>query len=614
MCGIVAYIGKKNATPILINGLKRLLYRGYDSFGFAVMNEKNDINYFKKPGRLDEEEKSLSQLELKGNLGEAHSRWSTHGPPTEANAHPHPDCKKEIFLVHNGIIENYATLKEWLKERGHEFRSDTDSEVLSHLIEEHYNGDLLKAVQKALSLVEGTYGLGIISKHEPDTLIGARKGSPLAVGVVKNGEYILASDPAAIIEHTKKVVYLDDGEVVKLTRSSMRITNLENKKVQKQAQEIQWDLEQIEKAGFDHFMLKEIFEQPETIANAIRGRALVNENRIQLGGIQDWLDFLTNIDRAVFLACGTSWHACLIGEYLFEHIAGIPAETEYASEFRYKSAPIHKNTAYFVISQSGETADTLESLHKIKKAGAKVFGIVNVVGSTIARETDAGVYLHAGPEIGVASTKAFTSQVTVLSQLAILLGMRRGGRVGQKEAKSRIQALVEIPDKIRYILGQNESIKNLAKKYYKFNNFLYLGRGFNFPTALEGALKLKEISYIHAEGYPAAEMKHGPIALIDENMPVVVIATDTEDVIYQKVISNIEEVKARGGNIIAIATEGNIGIKDLATEVIYVPKTNGYLTPLLNAVPLQLLAYYMAVLRGCDVDKPRNLAKSVTVE
>ncbi len=613
MCGIVAYIGKRNATPILINGLKCLLYRGYDSFGFAVMNEKNNIDCFKKPGRLDEEEKSLSQLELKGNLGEAHSRWSTHGPPNEVNAHPHPDCKQNIFVVHNGIIENYIVLKKWLGERGHEFRSETDSEVLSHLIEEHYNGDLLKAVQKALSLVEGTYGLGIISKHEPDTLIGARKGSPLAVGVVKNGEYILASDPAAIIEHTKKVVYLDDGEVVKLTRSSMRITNLENKKVQKQVQEIQWDLEQIEKAGFDHFMLKEIFEQPETIENAIRGRALVNENRIQLGGIQDWLDFLTNINRAVFLACGTSWHACLIGEYLFEHIAGIPAETEYASEFRYKSAPIHKNTAYFVISQSGETADTLESLHKIKKARARVFGIVNVVGSTIARETDAGVYLHAGPEIGVASTKAFTSQVTVLSQLAILLGMRRG-RVGQKEVKSRIQALVEIPDKIRYILGQNESIKNLAKKYYKFNNFLYLGRGFNFPTALEGALKLKEISYIHAEGYPAAEMKHGPIALIDENMPVVVIATDTEDVIYQKVISNIEEVKARGGNIIAIATEGNTGIKDLATEVIYVPKTNGYLTPLLNAIPLQLLAYYMAVLRGCDVDKPRNLAKSVTVE
>ena len=613
MCGIVAYIGNKNGIPIGVQGLKRLEYRGYDSCGAAAIANNKPI-YYKTQGRVSLLEDYFNQNPTDSQLLIMQTRWATHGPPNEINAHPHWDCKKEIFLVHNGIIENYASLKSWLSDRGHTFKSETDTEILSHLIEEHNNGDLLKAVQKALSLVEGTYGLAIISKREPDTLIGARKGSPLAVGVVKDGEYILASDPAAIIEHTKKVIYLDDGEIVSLNRKSMKITNLDNAAVSKQAQEIQWDLEQIEKSGFDHFMLKEIFEQPQTIENAIRGRALVDENRIQLGGIQDWLDLLINVDRAVFLACGTSWHACLIGEYLFEHIAGIPAETEYASEFRYKSAPIHKNTAYFVISQSGETADTLESLHKIKKAGAKVFGIVNVVGSTIARETDAGVYLHAGPEIGVASTKAFTSQVTVLSQLAILLGMRRGGRVGQKEAKSRIQALVEIPDKIRYILGQNESIKNLAKKYYKFNNFLYLGRGFNFPTALEGALKLKEISYIHAEGYPAAEMKHGPIALIDENMPVVVIATDTEDVIYQKVISNIEEVKARGGNIIAIASEGNTGIKDLATEVIYVPKTDGYLTPLLNAIPLQLLAYYMAVLRGCDVDKPRNLAKSVTVE
>ncbi|MDA2935628.1 glutamine--fructose-6-phosphate transaminase (isomerizing) [Patescibacteria group bacterium AH-259-L05] len=613
MCGIVAYIGKKDATPILINGLKRLLYRGYDSFGFAVMNEKNNIDYFKKPGRLDEEEKNLSKMGLEGATGISQSRWATHGEPNQVNAHPHVDCREEIALVHNGIIENYATLKAWLKEHGHKFRSDTDTEVIAHLIEEHNNGDLLKAVQKALSLVEGTYGLGIISKHEPNTLIGARKGSPLAVGVVKNGEYILASDPAAIIEHTKKVIYLDDGEVVKLTRKGMHITNLENKKVQKQAQEIQWDLEQIEKTGFDHFMLKEIFEQPQTIENAIRGRALINENRIQLGGVSDWLDFLTNVDRVVFLACGTSWHAGLIGEYLFEHIAGIPSEVEYASEFRYKSVPIDTRTAYFVISQSGETADTLESLRKIKQGGAKVFGIVNVVGSSITRETDAGVYLHAGPEIGVASTKAFTSQVTVLSQLAILLGVRRGKAV-PKEVRSRIDALVKIPLQVQEILDQNEKIKQLAQKYYKFNNFLYLGRGFNFPTALEGALKLKEISYIHAEGYPAAEMKHGPIALIDENMPVVVVATDTEDVIYQKVVSNIEEVKARSGNIIAIATEGNESIKDLVTEVIYVPKTNGYLTPLLNVIPLQLLAYHIAVIRGCDVDKPRNLAKAVSVE
>ncbi|MDA2922605.1 glutamine--fructose-6-phosphate transaminase (isomerizing) [Patescibacteria group bacterium AH-259-L07] len=601
---------RKLKTIILQRGKRRCLFFEDSVNPQKILNIK----------RIKSDTKLVYDLEVAPNsnfiangLVSSNSRWSTHGPPTEANAHPHPDCKQNIFLVHNGIIENYVTLKEWLGKRGHTFRSETDSEILAHLIEEHNNGDLLKAVQKALSLVEGTYGLGIISKHEPNTLIGARKGSPLAVGIVKDGEYILASDPTAIIEHTKKVIYLDDGEIATLTRDGMKITTLDNAEVKKQAQEIKWDLEQIEKAGFDHFMLKEIFEQPQTIENAIRGRALVDENRIQLGGLQDWLDLLTNIDRVVFLACGTSWHAGLIGEYLFEHVAGIPAEAEYASEFRYKSTPIDKRTAYFVISQSGETADTLESLHKIKKGGAKVFGIVNVVGSSIARETDAGVYLHAGPEIGVASTKAFTSQVTVLSQLAILLGMRRG-KVASKEVRSRIAALVKIPFQIQEILDQNEKIRDLAQKYYKFNNFLYLGRGFNFPTALEGALKLKEISYIHAEGYPAAEMKHGPIALIDENMPVVVIATDTEDVIYQKVVSNIEEVKARSGNIIAIATEGNTSIKDLATEVIYVPKTNGYLTPLLNVIPLQLLAYYIAVLRGCDVDKPRNLAKSVTVE
>lgn len=612
MCGIVAYIGSKNGVPIGVNGLKRLEYRGYDSCGMAVISG-GDLFYYKTKGRVDLLENYLKENPLEGQLTIFQTRWSTHGIPNTVNAHPHPDCKKNIFIVHNGIIENYVPLKKWLSKRGHEFRSDTDTEVLAHLIEEHYRGDLLTAVQKTLSLIEGTYGLGIISKHEPNTLIGARKGSPLAVGIIKKGEYILASDPAAIIEYTKQVIYLDDGEVVKLTRSGMNITTLDNAEVTKQVQEIQWDLEQMEKAGFDHFMLKEIFEQPQTIENAIRGRVLSQENRIQLGGISDWLDFLTNVDRAVFLACGTSWHACLIGEYLFEHIAGIPADTEYASEFRYKSTPIDKRTAYFVISQSGETADTLESLHKIKNAGAKVFGIVNVVGSSIARETDAGIYLHAGPEIGVASTKAFTSQVTVLSQLAILLGVRRGS-VAPQEIRSRIDALLKIPSQVQEILDQNEKIRDCAQKYYKFNNFLYLGRGFNFPTALEGALKLKEISYIHAEGYPAAEMKHGPIALIDENMPVVVIATDTEDVIYQKVVSNIEEVKARRGNIIVIATEGNTGIKDLATEVIYVPKTNGYLTPLLNVIPLQLLAYHMAVFRGCDVDKPRNLAKSVTVE
>jgi len=612
MCGIVAYIGPKNGVPISVQGLKRLEYRGYDSAGIAMFIG-DQIICQKIKGRISVLEEELKKNPRESNLVISHTRWATHGIPNEINAHPHFDCKKEIFLVHNGIIENYQVLKEWLKKQGHIFTSDTDTEIVAHLIEEYYKGDLLAAVQKALSLVEGAYGLAIISRREPDKLIAARKGSPLVIGLVGDGEYIVASDPAAVVDHTRQVIYLADGEIAVLTRQGYQITNLDNRQVQKEVDEIVWDLAQIEKAGFAHFMLKEIFEQPETIRNAIRGRLITEENRVQLGGLVDWIDFLANVERVVFLACGTSWHAGLIGEYLFEQLVGIPAEVEYASEFRYKNVPIDKNTAYFVISQSGETADTLESLRKIKKEGARVFGIVNAVGSTIARETDAGVYLHAGPEIGVASTKAFTSQVAVLAELAILLGIKKG-KIDSKEAASRIKAMKEIPAQIEKILAGHKEIERIAKKYYKFDNFLYLGRGYNFPTALEGALKLKEISYIHAEGYPAAEMKHGPIALIDKNMPVVVIATDTEDVVYQKVISNIEEVRARGGRIIVVATEGNEEIKKIATEVIYVPGTNGFLTPLLNVIPLQLLAYYTAVLRGCDVDKPRNLAKSVTVE
>ncbi len=622
MCGIVGYIGLKNGVPIVIQGLKRLEYRGYDSAGLAVLT-KNGIDSIKVKGRVKDLEEKIGQEKLSSNLVIAHTRWATHGEPNEINAHPHFDCKKEIFLVHNGIIENYRTLKKWLEQRGHNFYSETDTEVIAHLIEEYYQPpsakapdgkkDLLTATQKALSLIDGAYGLAIISSREPDKLVVAKMGSPLIIGLMGDGEYLVASDPAAVVEYTRKVIYLADGEIAVLTRDGYQVTTVDNQPIRKKADEVSCDLSQIEKGGFDHFMLKEIFEQPETVKNAIRGRVLMNENKIQLGGITDWLDFLTNVKRVVFLACGTSWHAGMIGEYLFEHLASLPAEIEYASEFRYKNVPINNETAYFVISQSGETADTLESLRKIKKAGGHVFGIVNTVGSTIARETDAGIYLHAGPEIGVASTKAFTSQVTVLAELALLLGINRN-KIKKEEIESRIKAISEIPEKIKIILDKNEEIKKIAKKYYKFNNFLYLGRGYNFPTALEGALKLKEISYIHAEGYPAAEMKHGPIALIDKNMPVVVIATDTEDVIYQKVVSNIEEVKARGGKIIAIATEGNEEIKKMAENVIYVPKTNGFLTPLLSVIPLQLLAYHMAVLRGCDVDKPRNLAKSVTVE
>ncbi|MFH1667508.1 MAG: glutamine--fructose-6-phosphate transaminase (isomerizing) [Candidatus Komeilibacteria bacterium] len=612
MCGIVAYIGTQKAVPILINGLKRLEYRGYDSAGCVVL-DKDNLICVKTKGRLKELESALESKQMDGLIGISHTRWATHGEPSQINAHPHFDCHENFSIVHNGIIENYQQLRDWLIKKNHQFISQTDTEVFAHLIEEYYEDDLLTAVRKALSLIEGTYGLAVISKHEPDKIIVARHGSPLILGLMENGSYLAASDAAAVIDYTRKVVYLEDGEIAILTKHDYRVTNLANDQLAKEVDEIKWDLAQIAKGGYDHFMLKEIFEQPKTVADAMRGRVNLADTQIVLGGLADWYDFLLNAKRFVFLACGTSWHAGLIGECLFEHLAHVNAETEYASEFRYKNLPIDKDTAYFVISQSGETADTLESLRKIKKNGAHVFGLVNTVGSTIARETDAGVYLHAGPEIGVASTKAFTSQVTILAMIGVWLGIRKG-TIPPKEAKSRLKALSELPDNIQKILDNAELIKELATKYSKYDNFLYLGRGFNFPTALEGALKLKEISYIHAEGYPAAEMKHGPIALIDQNMPVVVIATDTENEVYQKVISNIEEVKARSGNIIAIATEGNEDIKRVANEVIYVPWTNGYLTPILNAIPLQLLSYYIAVARGCDVDKPRNLAKSVTVE
>lgn len=612
MCGIVAYFGPQNGREIGIKGLKRLEYRGYDSAGIATM-VNNQIILEKVKGRVADLEKKINTNDLRGHLMIAHTRWATHGEPNQKNAHPHSDCKKEIFVVHNGIIENYIALKDWLIKQGHEFTSDTDTEVLAHLFEEHYQGNLFEAVKKSLKLIEGTYGIAVICEKEPQRLVVARKGSPLVIGVCKKGEYIVASDPSAVIEYTKKVIYLDEEEVVSLCSQGIKINNLDNLKIKKPIQEIKWNLEEIEKAGYDHFMLKEIFEQPNTIRNAIRGRARLKENQIKLGGLEEWIDHLSKVKKIVFMACGTSWHAGLIADYLFESLSGISTEVEYASEFRYKNTPIDKKTAYFVISQSGETADTLESLRKVHKAGAKVFGIVNVVGSTIAREVEAGVYLHAGPEIGVASTKAFTSQVTVLTELAILLGVKRK-KIKPKELKTFLRALNRLPQQVETILKHNQGIKKIAEKYCQYQNFLYLGRGFNFPTALEGALKLKEISYIHAEGYPAAEMKHGPIALIDKNMPVVVIATDTESMIYQKVVSNIEEVKARGGKIIVIATQGNHEIKRLADQVFYIPKTKEFLTPLLNVIPLQLLSYHMAVLRGCDVDKPRNLAKSVTVE
>jgi len=612
MCGIVGYIGPKNGIEISLNGLRRLEYRGYDSAGLAALFG-DKIVCQKTRGKVLVLEEELSSDSRESHLVIAHNRWATHGEPNKDNAHPHFDCNKNIFLVHNGVIENYRSLKKWLIEKGHKFKSETDTEVIAHLIEEHYEGDLLKSVQKTLNLLEGAYGLAIICEQEPDKLIIAKKGSPLAIGVCNKGEYIIASDPIAIIEYTKKVIYLDDGEIGILDRKGMKITNSENSKIEKEVQNIEWDLAKIEKDGFPHFMLKEIFKQPETVANAIRGRVFKKLGNIRLGGLNKWLNFISHSPRVVFLACGTSWHAGLIAKYLFEDLVSLPTSTEYASEFRYSNQPIDSKTSYFVISQSGETADTLESLRKIKKAGGHVFGIVNVVGSTIARESDAGVYIHAGPEIGVASTKAFTSQITLLSVLSLFLGVKKG-LIKKKELTKYISALEKLPQQVEEILSDNEKIQLIAEKYYKFKNILYLGRGYNFPTALEGALKLKEISYIHAEGYPAAEVKHGPIALVDKDMPVVVIATNKERLIYQKVITNIEEIKARGGNILIIANKGDKMVKRLSDQIIYVPKTIDFLSPILNVIPLQLLSYYIAVKRGCDVDKPRNLAKSVTVE
>lgn len=622
MCGIIGYIGNRNATEIILKGLERLEYRGYDSCGIGVIIN-NKIDFRRTEGRLQKLYNMLEQAPLLSKTGIGHTRWATHGKPSEINAHPQFDCKKQIAVIHNGIIENYRSLRQWLIEKGHIFESETDTETIPHLIEEYYQGDLLSAVQNALKLVEGTYGLAIISSLEPDKIIVARNGSPLILGLCDNNEFIVASDATAIVEWTRKVTYLADGEIAILSPSGYKITNLENQKIEKQIEEVLLTLEQIEKGGYPHFMLKEIFEQPDTIKDAMRGRYLLRTGRVRLGGLETEIkvnehqmkasEYLNKVERIIISACGTSWHAGLIGEYLIELFAQIPTEVEYASELRYRSLIPTRNSVLLVISQSGETADTLAVLRKAKELKMVVLGIVNVVGSAIARETDAGIYLHAGAEIGVASTKAFTSQVMVLTLLSLFLAQNRD-LVDNEKMVDYLTAMRQIPNQVREILDQNAEIERIAEEYYQFNNFLYLGRGVNFPVALEGALKLKEISYIHAEGYPAAEMKHGPIALIDKNMPVVVIATDTNDVIYQKVISNIEEIRARGGNIIAIATTGNEEIKNLATKVIYVPKTKDWLSPIINVIPLQLLAYHIAVKRGCDVDKPRHLAKSVTVE
>ena len=608
MCGIIGYVGQKKAVPVLIEGLKQLEYRGYDSAGISVIG--SGIETVKATGKVAVLENKLGGKDFGAAVGIAHTRWATHGKPSDRNSHPHSDCSGKISLVHNGIIENYRELKELLVAKGHKFSSDTDSEVVAHLIEEFAKKFKFKeAVLAALNEIRGTYGLAILNTDEPEKIYVARLGSPLLLGVGKN-ENIIASDASAIVKYTDKVVYLDDGEMAVVGPESYEVMTIKNKKIQKKIDTLDWSIEQAQKQGFDHFMLKEIFEQPEAVSNAMLGRLLVKEGMANLGGLKDVDGRLKEINRIIISSCGTSYYAGLIGEYMLEEFAGIPVEVEYASEFRYRSPVIDKNTAVLAISQSGETADTLAAIREAKSKGALALGIVNVVGSTIARETDAGIYNIAGPEIGVASTKAFTSQLTILALLTLYLGRQRG--MSEATGKKIASELKKIPKYIEGILAQKNEIKKIAKKLDKYSNFLYLGRKYNFPIALEGALKIKEISYVHAEGYAAGEMKHGPIALIDKNFPSVFVVP--RDSVYEKTISAIEEIKARGGKIIAVATEGDKEIAKLADEVIYIPKTLEMLTPLVAVVPLQLLAYYVGTGKGYDVDKPRNLAKSVTVE
>ncbi len=612
MCGIVGYIGTRNCVPILLEGLRRLEYRGYDSAGIALIQ---DGSFFikKQAGKIADLAKTLktSNSSVHSTLGIGHTRWATHGEPNDINAHPHFDCKNEIAVIHNGIVENFATIKKRLSQQGHKFVSATDTEVLAHLIEEMYAKvhDLTTAVRLALLEVEGTYGLVVISTHEPDKIVAARKGSPLILGV-GDGENFVASDASAVVDHTRQVVYLSDGEIAEITANGFRTMTIDDIAVEKEIEEITFELAQIERGGFDHFMLKEIHEQPETIRNAMRGRLMADDAEVVLGGLRDVRDRLINARRVILVACGTSWHAGLVGEYMLEEIAKIPAEVEYASEFRYRHPVIKPDDVVLCISQSGETADTLAALREAKAKGATVLGIVNVVGSSIARESDGGVYIHAGPEIGVASTKAFTSQLTVLSLITVMLARARG--MSKADAKVLTGEIANLPEKVAQVLQNVDTVKAVANEFKDTQNFLYLGRGANFPVALEGALKLKEISYIHAEGYPAAEMKHGPIALIDDHMPVVFVVP--KDAIYDKVLSNIQEVRARKGRVIAIANEDDTEIDKLAEFVIRVPRTYGFFGPIVNVIPLQLLAYYIAVARGCNVDQPRNLAKSVTVE
>ena len=613
MCGIVAYLGQQNAYEIIIKGLQRLEYRGYDSAGIAL-HQKEDIHVFKQKGKVKDLQDYIADKDTSSGLGIGHTRWATHGLPNDTNAHPHQSGNKQISLVHNGIIENYAVLKQELEQRGHLFLSETDTEVLVHLIEdiqEKSKLSLFEAVRVALSEVVGAYAIVVIDKGNPNQLIAARKSSPLVIGIGED-EYFLASDATPIVEYTKNVIYLDDDEIALINlNEGLTLKTISNEIKTPYIQELEMQLEALEKGGYEHFMLKEIYEQPQSILDSMRGRINITKSLVGLGGIKNYEEKLLNANRLIFVACGTSWHAGLVGEYLFEEIARIPVEVEYASEFRYRNPIINENDVVIAISQSGETADTLAAIKLAKERKATIIGICNVVGSSISRETDCGSYTHAGPEIGVASTKAFTAQVTILTLMAMMIGKRKR-TINAEKFNRLVVEMNSIPEKLKTVLKQDKLIEKIANIYHESNNALYLGRGINFPLALEGALKLKEISYIHAEGYPAAEMKHGPIALIDEAMPVFVIAT--KDSSYEKIVSNIQEVKARKGKIIAIVSEGDTEVKKIADHYIEIPKCDELLVPLLATVPLQLLSYHIAVMRDCNVDQPRNLAKSVTVE
>ncbi len=608
MCGIVGYVGPRQAAPIIMDGLRRLEYRGYDSAGIALLNG-HGLDVRKAAGKLSVLADELKGTETGGTIGIGHTRWATHGAPTTHNAHPHIDQSGRIALIHNGIVENATAIKKALVARGHEFTSETDTEVLAHLVGELYDGNLEEAVAAALRDVEGAYGIAVICAEEPDTLVAARNGSPIILGVGED-EWFIASDPSAILEHTRSVVYLDNGEMAILNRDGYRVRTLSERHIDKPVNQIEWDLATIERGGFEHFMLKEIFEQPESVENTMRGHLLEETGDVRVYGLKLSDEQARRINRIIITACGTSWHSALIGKYMIEELARIPTEVEYASEFRYRNPIVTEGTLVIAISQSGETADTLAALHEAKSRGARTIGLVNVVGSTISRDVDGGLYLRCGPEIGVASTKAFTSQVAALA--LVTLRFARLGPMTAIEGRRYIDALSQLPSQIRDILDRSAEVEALAERFADATNALYLGRGVNFPVALEGALKLKEISYVHAEGYPAAEMKHGPIALIDENMPVIVVAP--RDAVHGKIVSNIQEVRARGGKVIAIVNQGDDEIARLAEATFIVPETLDLLTPILTIIPLQLFAYYVALRRGCNVDQPRNLAKSVTVE